>query len=128
MGIVNNGKPVYLKLDVIEKEENILISVLSPHRLMADNMIAGVFSGYERKEPLPDREVKQTILTIKSIASYNSGSLVMSTEKDGDRMAVLLPKVKGYDSLKLKAPKVSYNSGTDVSLVELSEILPDSLY
>lgn len=127
-GMVNNGKPVYLKLDVIEKEDDVLISILSPHRVMAENMIAGVFSGHDKKAPLPDREMKQTLLTIKSIAAYNSGSLVMSTEKDGDRLAVLLPKVKGYDSLKLKAPKISYNSGTDASLVELSEILPDSLY
>lgn len=127
-GNVNNGKLVHLKVEIIEKENDILVSVLAPHKLLTENMIAGVFSDSNNKESLSDREIKQTLLTIKTLAAYNNGSLVMSTEKDSDRLAILLPKVKDNEIFRLKSPRASYNSGTVVPLVELSEILPDSLY
>ena len=127
-GIFNNGKTIYIKIEVIEKKDDILISVIAPHKVVSNNMISVILSKNDNKASLENREMCQTLSTIKALAAYNGGNFLISTDRDGDRMAVLLPKVPDSDKLKLKAPEAKYSAGASLALIELSEILPDSVY
>jgi hypothetical protein len=75
-----------------------------------------------------DDELVQTLLTVKALAAYNGGTFIITAEKDGDRLAVLLPKAEDDKTFRFKSPGIRYMSGTNTALVELAEILPDSLY
>jgi len=119
--------PEYLRLEIISKEREVLISVLSPGRILSCDMMANALSGFGGAKRT-DGELVQSLLTVKALAAYNGGSIIMSAERDGDRIAFLLPGVDDDRAIRFKSQGARYMSGTNTVLVELSEILPDSLY
>ena len=118
----------YLKVEIVSKEQDILISVLSPNRLLSDRMLVKSLSENGDCETSVDNELVQSLLTVKAMAAYNGGSFLMTAERDGDRLAILLPRVDDDTVCRFKSPGTKYMSGTNTALVELAEILPDSLY
>ena len=83
---------------------------------------------HDNKNDISDGEMKQTLKTIKALVAYNKGNIMVTTGKDRDRLAIILPKSPDSDKTILRSPSVRYETGTSLALMELSEILPDSLY
>lgn len=127
-GIVNNGKTSYVKIEIMENDSDVLVAVTSPRKDSTDKLLSAVLSKNDSRTDLGTREMNQTISTIKSLVAFNDGSLIISTDKDVDRMAVLLPKVPSDEKLLLNAPLANYSVGASIALIELAEILPDSVY
>lgn len=123
-----NGQPAMLNVEIISKEKDVLISVLSQKRILSEKMLANTFDGMPGTGSGLDDELVQTLLTVKALAAYNGGTFIITAEKDGDRLAVLLPKAEDDKTFRFKSPGIRYMSGTNTALVELAEILPDSLY
>ena len=122
-----DGGVRYLKVEIVSKEQDILISVVSPNRVLSDKMYVNAINGGSINKH-SDNEVVQSLLTVKALASYNGGSFFMTAERDFDRLAVLLPRIDGDTACRFKSPGIKYMSGTNTALVELAEVLPDSLY
>lgn len=127
-GCDSGGGTRFIKIEIISKEKDVLVSVLSQKRILNERMLANVFNGGSGEHNGIDREILQTLLTVKSLAAYNRGSFIMTAEKECDRMTFLLPKADADRMYRFKSPGVKYMNGTNTALVELSEILPDSLY
>ena len=118
----------HLKVEVLSKEQDILVSVLSPKRMLSDRMLVKAVSEEGEYVADVDNELVQSLLCVKALAVYNGGGFYMSAERDFDRLSVLLPRVDSDVACRFKSPGTKYMSGTDSALVELAEILPDSLY
>ena len=122
------GSDRMLTVEVMSKDNDVLISVLSQKRILNERMLTNTFNESHEQSHRADDELVQSLLTVKSLAAYNGGSFIVTAEKDGDRMVILLPKADDDRSFRFKSPGVRYMSGTNTALVELAEILPDSLY
>ena len=127
-GTPDNGIMSSLRIDILENGSDVLLSVLSPRKVLTDKVMTAVWSKNDTRGDLGSREVCQTINTIKSLVAYNDGSLIISSDQGMDRIAILLPKVHSDEKLLLNAPLASYNVGASIALIELSEVLPDSVY
>lgn len=126
-GKISQTGSTYLKIEIISKENDVLVSVLSEKRILSEKMLVNVFGMDEDGRGI-DREIMQSLLTVKALAAYNGGNFIMAAEKDCDRLAFLLPKAPADKAFRFKSPGVKYMTGTNTALVELAEILPDSLY
>jgi hypothetical protein len=127
-GLSDEKKSTCVRIEILEKENDILIAVTTPHKIIIDKFISSIISQHDNKNDISDGEMKQTLKTIKALVAYNKGNIMVTTGKDRDRLAIILPKSPDSDKTILRSPSVRYETGTSLALMELSEILPDSLY
>ena len=91
---------------------------------------AALFAGTaSRSLPRPGEGAGLGLTLVQRIVKLHKGTLVMVPGQDqGLSVMVALPTAPAPASLTLRSPKMEYGGGLSPLLVELSEVLPDSLY
>lgn len=121
-----------VRADLTRRGEKLYFTVQDSGCGIAENLRAGIFSRYTREPGLEDSRhgIGLGLLLIRSAAALHGGTVLVDHPQETGTRITMTMAIRSGSGTALHSPRmrVDYAGEWDHSLLELSDILPTSLY
>ena len=121
-----------INASLIHREKTVYITVQDNGPGISPQLLGSIFQRYRRQPGLEDIRfgLGLGLALVRCAATVHGGTVLLdSPDKAGARITMSIPIRKGSSSvLRSKPVTVDYAGGWDHALLELSDVLPSSLY